>query len=64
MKCPFCGRDFDEEQAAAACRKCTLFGGCKMLRCPNCGYESPPEPAWIRRIKERRRKHDDHPPRN
>jgi hypothetical protein len=27
-----------------------------MLRCPNCGYETPPEPGFIKKLKEWRKR--------
>jgi hypothetical protein len=28
--------------------------GCRLIKCPNCGYEMPPEPKWLKKILERR----------
>lgn len=53
MKCPMCGYIFNEEQAAAACKECImpkLYKGCKLAKCPNCGYEMPLEPKWIKKF--------------
>ncbi len=61
MKCAFCGHAFEPAAQHAVCRRCSLFGRCKMIKCPQCGYETPPEPRWLRRIIERWRKHDEHP---
>lgn len=51
MKCPLCGYEFTEEQARTACSSCPLSQGCNMVCCPNCGYEIPVEPGWLKRIK-------------
>lgn len=56
MKCSFCGLKFREEDAQSACGSCSLAGGCKMIRCPRCGYEMAPEPGWIKRLKEWRKR--------
>jgi adenine-specific DNA methylase len=53
VKCPFCDREFDEKAAEKACGACAVFGGCKMVKCPHCGYESPREPGlvkWLKRL--------------
>ena len=58
MRCPFCGRVFSEEDAHRVCRSCAVFGGCKNVKCPYCGYEMPREPAlvrWLRSWSRRRR---------
>jgi len=39
LNCPFCDHDYDEEEAAAACRPCVLAANCGRVRCPRCGYE-------------------------
>ncbi len=52
MKCCFCGYEFDEREADSGCRGCPLNSGCKMLKCPRCKYENPPEPALVRKIKK------------
>ncbi len=55
MKCSFCGLEFKEEEARKGCAGCSLTKGCQMIRCPRCGYEMPPEPEWIKRLRARRR---------
>jgi len=53
MKCGFCGYEFNSEEAETACRSCPLVKGCRLVRCPQCGYEMPPEPklvAWLRKL--------------
>ena len=51
ITCPFCDNTFTEEESAASCARCAMFGagGCKKLRCPHCGYEMPP-PARLPRL--------------
>lgn len=60
MRCPFCGKSFDEDEARKECAaNCSLLGGCKKLKCPHCGYETPATPRWIRWLRKKVRKHDD-----
>jgi hypothetical protein len=33
-----------------------MSGGCHLIRCPYCGYETVPEPAWIGGIRKMFRK--------
>lgn len=51
MKCPFCGREFDETRAAPSCASCPSGGSCGNIRCPYCGHESPREPRLIARLR-------------
>lgn len=37
MKCPFCGHRFRDP--LEKCAGCPLQSRCKVLCCPNCGYE-------------------------
>ena len=41
MKCALCGYAFSAEQAQAACQSCPFHRKCRLIRCPNCGYETP-----------------------
>lgn len=54
MKCNLCGYEFDEKESIPVCQSCSLVKNCKLIRCPNCGYEWPAEPDWLKKIKERR----------
>ncbi len=54
MKCGFCGHKFNEEQADFSCRGCLMAGGCKLIKCPHCGYETPAGPKWLKKIFERK----------
>jgi hypothetical protein len=56
IKCALCGYMFDEKNGKASCKGCFMSGGCGLLRCPNCGYETPREPAWFKKILKRRNK--------
>lgn len=54
-RCGYCGYKFSETEAVPACRGCPLAGGCRLVRCPRCGYEMPPEPkllTWLRRLRQ------------
>ena len=53
--CSFCGREFDETKAEAACRGCPSRKGCRRVKCPYCGYETPQQPRWIQWLKRWRR---------
>lgn len=57
MKCGFCGREFDEAAGEKECRSCAMFGGCKKIKCPYCGFESPKEPASIKWLKRKIGRH-------
>jgi len=52
MKCSLCGFEFAQDQAQTACRNCPLMKGCKLIKCPNCGFETPPEPKWGRHFRK------------
>ena len=52
MKCTLCGFEFEEDKAQPACTSCALMKGCKLIRCPNCGFETPPEPKWLKYFKK------------
>ncbi|NUQ71722.1 MAG: hypothetical protein HUU17_13005 [Chthonomonadales bacterium] len=53
VRCTMCGNEFSQEEAAIACRACTLVGGCRKTRCPACGYEMPEETWLARWIRKR-----------
>lgn len=50
MKCAVCGYIFDEKKSVPSCKACPMSKGCRMIRCPNCGYETPPEDGWLKNI--------------
>jgi rubredoxin len=56
MRCALCGYEFTEDEGKAACAGCPLGHGCAMRRCPNCGYEMPAEPEWLRRVQAWRKR--------
>ena len=61
MNCAFCGKEFDETAARDGCKTCSMFGGCRNVRCPHCGYETPEEPAFVRWLRQKLSKGDrDH----
>lgn len=39
ITCSFCGHAFDPADAQAACQTCPLQNGCRLVRCPACGFE-------------------------
>jgi hypothetical protein len=52
VKCGFCGYEFDEKDGSVGCRECPMASGCRMIKCPRCNYENPPEPAVVRKIRK------------
>jgi len=54
MKCVFCGYEYSEDQAVCSCKGCPVSKGCSLMKCPNCGYETPAEPGWLKKLTERR----------
>lgn len=51
MKCQLCGLEFKEEEGQLACRGCHMTGPCGLIKCPNCGYETPKESNLIKSLK-------------
>ena len=51
MKCEFCGYEFTKEQAGQACRGCPI-SQCNLIKGPRCGYETLPEPKFVKSIKK------------
>lgn len=58
MKCTLCGYEFNESEAQKSCKCCPLAGGCKLIKCPNCGFETPPEPKWLKSLFKRKEKNE------
>lgn len=52
MTCSFCALEFTEEEGHKTCGKCASFGGCRMVKCPRCGYESPQTPNLIKLLQK------------
>jgi len=52
MRCGFCGYEFNEEEGIQGCKNCPMTSGCKMVKCPRCNYENPPEPSLVKGIKK------------
>lgn len=42
--------EYTEEQGYSACGSCPL-SNCKLIKCPNCGYENVPEPGSLKFFK-------------
>jgi len=55
-KCPFCGFEFDAAAGTGHCGSSALAKNCKLIRCPNCAYETPAEPKLFAAIRNLRRK--------
>ena len=41
VACPLCGAYYREEDGRSCRVRCPLERGCRLLRCPECGYEVP-----------------------
>jgi rubredoxin len=64
MKCTLCGHEFSAEGGSAsggnesgtkvACKGCPIKKGCKLIKCPKCGFETPPEPKWLKFFRKRK----------
>jgi Fe2+ transport system protein FeoA len=53
--CSLCGFEFEKE--GANCHTgCVLAKHCKLVRCPNCGYEfpEPTAPNWLQKLMGKR----------
>ena len=51
ITCPACNHEYDATDASAtACGACLARGACGLVKCPECGYESPREPGVLRRL--------------
>lgn len=51
MTCAYCGLTFDELKASrggcSSCFKHSHASGCGMIKCPQCGYDTPTVPKWV-----------------
>jgi hypothetical protein len=56
MKCPFCYFDLSVVDIKKLCDGCITKKGCIMIKCPNCSYETIPEPYLLKQIKKMRKK--------
>jgi len=56
MKCGFCGYEFSPQEGIAACSVCPLAKNCRLVRCPRCGFEMPPEATLVRLARELHRR--------
>ena len=59
MKCSLCGYEFDEKEAERTCKGCPVMAGCKLIKCPRCNFEMPPEPDRLKIFKKRRKSDED-----
>jgi rubredoxin len=50
MRCSLCGYEYNEKEAQRACANCPIMKGCKLVKCPKCGFETPPEPGWLKKF--------------
>jgi hypothetical protein len=56
ISCSLCGHAFREDEAQTSCAGCPVRGGCRLVKCPNCGFETPPDPAWLKALLSRSRR--------
>lgn len=58
LSCPICGGELKEQ--VSGCAKCPMHGGCGMVCCENCGYETVAPKSvivdFLRRVVARLRK--------
>jgi rubredoxin len=59
MICSFCTHSFTEEDGFKSCGKCASFGGCRLIKCPRCGYEMPQTPGLIKLLQNWNRRRTD-----
>ena len=59
MKCALCGFEFEKKETVMGCNKCPMMKNCKLNKCPNCGYEWPDEPKWLKIFKKEEKKNDN-----
>ena len=55
IKCSLCGAVFESD--GNTCGGCALRKDCKLICCPNCGFEIPEESkliAWFKEHKKRK----------
>ena len=53
VKCTLCGAEF--EPGGNTCGGCALRKDCKLICCPNCGFEFPEESklvTWLKGFKK------------
>jgi rubredoxin len=60
MKCSLCGYEFNEKEAEGTCKNCPIMKGCRLIKCPNCGFEIPAqEPKWLKYFKKERKTNEN-----
>ncbi len=50
MICPACNHKYDPESSSVGCGACLMHGSCGLVKCPECGYETPREPGFLARL--------------
>ena len=50
MICPACNHEFDPVSTSVGCGACLMQGSCGLVKCPECGYETPREPGFLGRV--------------
>jgi hypothetical protein len=55
MNCPFCNFNLNLVDIKKLCEGCVTTKGCTMIKCPNCGYETIPDPDILKLIKKMRK---------
>jgi hypothetical protein len=49
--CGMCRSEFEEDRAQPTCQGCPLSRACRFVRCPECGYENPATPSWLKSLR-------------
>lgn len=51
VTCGFCAQEFEVDRAQPTCQACPVGSGCRLVRCPHCGFDNPETPRWIERLE-------------
>lgn len=50
MICPACKHEYSPNASTVECGACLMRGSCGLVKCPECGYETPREPGFVGRL--------------
>ena len=57
MRCALCGYLLRPAECGVVCERCPIARGCRLIRCPACGYQWPEESPLIRWLTQHRYAH-------